>query len=52
MVNEALGQGAMCWADVGGWLYEFDSIPGWNVEKLLDGNPIKLIQHIAANLDD
>ncbi len=37
MVNEVLGQGAMCWADVGGWVYELDNIPGWNVEKLLDG---------------
>lgn len=37
VVNEALGQGAMCWADEGGWVYELDSIPGWDIEKLLDG---------------
>ena len=37
VVNEALGQGAMCWADVGGWVYELDNIPGWDVERLLDG---------------
>lgn len=37
MVNAELGQGAICWADLGGWVYELDSIPGWNVEKLLDG---------------
>ncbi|CRM19842.1 hypothetical protein [Pseudomonas sp. 24 E 13] len=37
MVNETLGQGAMCWAELGGWVYELDNIPGWNVEKLLNG---------------
>ncbi|UCP11543.1 hypothetical protein K5R88_07885 [Pseudomonas sp. MM213] len=37
MVNEALGQGAVCWADEGGWVYELDNIPGWDVEKLLAG---------------
>lgn len=37
MVSEKLGQGAMCWADVGGWVYELDNIPGWDVEKLLFG---------------
>ncbi|EME9750178.1 hypothetical protein N0725_04935 [Pseudomonas aeruginosa] len=35
VLNEAMGQGAACWADVGGWVYELNNIPGWDVEKLL-----------------
>lgn len=33
MISEEHGQGAMCWADVGGWVYELDNIPGWDVES-------------------
>lgn len=34
-INPALGQGAVFWADVGGWVYEIGPMLGWNPEKLL-----------------
>lgn len=31
------GQGAVYWADVGGWVYEIEHVPMWSLEKELQG---------------
>lgn len=31
------GQGAAYWAGDGGWIYEIEEVPSWNVEKELEG---------------
>ncbi|MGS0738195.1 hypothetical protein ACVBEG_17010 [Pseudomonas sp. GG8] len=36
-VNQQLGQGAIHWANVGGWVYEIGPMLGWDPEKLLEG---------------
>lgn len=36
-INPTLGQGAIHWAEEGGWVYEIGPMKGWNPEKLLEG---------------
>lgn len=34
-INPERGQGAVCWAGVGGWVYQIGPMRGWNPEKLM-----------------
>jgi len=36
-INPNLGQGAIHWAQEGGWVYHIGPMEGWNPEKLLEG---------------